>query len=363
MNPVESRGKKTVQINNGNLLEVRDLHVSFPVLEGRSQKLVQAVRGVSFGLECGHILGIVGESGSGKSVSTSAIPGLLPVHAIVEGSIRYENAELIGCGKDELRKIRGKKIGMIFQEPGRSYDPLQNIGNVFFESIRNSEPDISKDVVNKRTVALLEEVGFLNAEERLVNFPHQFSGGQLQRIGIALALAQGCNLLIADEPTTALDVTIQAQIVSLLRKIRDARNISIIFISHNIDLVAGISDTIMVMYGGLVVETGLTDDIIANPRHPYSKALLAAAPRFGGHYSQGRLLAIPGKVPDPCTPESGCPFAPRCSNAIAECRIRIPVLSRGGIQNNGCIDDTKSSLPGTGSDHFIRCVLDPEYQV
>ena len=308
------------------LLAVSDLKVDFSVLRGKNMITVQAVRGLSFTLQKGETLGIVGESGSGKSVSTLAIPGLLPGNAGIAGSIRYDGKELTGLGTEALREYRGKKIGMIFQEPGRSYDPLQNMGGVFLETFRNSEPAITREESTKRAAALLEETGLDNGMERLVNFPHQFSGGQLQRIGIALALAQGCELLIADEPTTALDLTIQKQIVELLKTLRRTRNISIIFISHDIDLVAEISDRIMVMYGGLAMESGSAAEITNAPRHPYTTALLAASPRFGSHYSKERLLTIPGKVSDPANPESGCPFAPRCSQAKPECTQAVPEL-------------------------------------
>lgn len=330
---------------SARFIEVRDLHVTFPVPSRKDSAGIQAVRGVSYGLERGEILGIVGESGSGKSVSTSAIPGLLPPHAIVSGSVAYEGTELLGLPVSELRAWRGRKIGMIFQEPGRSYDPLQNIASVFHETFRNSDGGIRKDESARRAVKLLSEVGLPDPESRLGNFPHQFSGGQLQRIGIALALAQGCDLLIADEPTTALDVTIQAQIVALLRKIRDERKIAILFISHNIDLVAGISDRLMVMYGGLVMEEGPADSVLRSPAHPYTKALLAAAPRFESHYSRARLLSIPGRVPDPADPEPGCPFAPRCAFAKAACSAAVPPLS------------PRSAVNGAGS---RRCILDPE---
>jgi len=314
-----------------SLLNVNSLYVNFTVLRGKELISVQAVRGLSFDLQKGETLGIVGESGSGKSVSTLAIPGLLPSNAEISGSICYEGKELIGLGTEALREYRGKKIGMIFQEPGRSYDPLQNMGSVFWETFRNSEPEITKEESAKRAVALLAETGLDNGLERLSNFPHQFSGGQLQRIGIALALAQGCELLIADEPTTALDLTIQKQIVELLKTLRRTRNISIIFISHDIDLVAEISDRIMVMYGGLAMESASATEITNNPRHPYTSALLAASPRFGSHYSKERLLTIPGKVSDPANPESGCPFAPRCSQAKNECTRAVPELRN----NNG----------------------------
>ena len=315
-----------------SLLTISDLHVTFSILRGREQTNIYAVRGLSLSLQKGETLGIVGESGSGKSVSTLAIPGLLPKNASVDGSILYKVRDMIALlskgkqGIEALREYRGKKIGMIFQEPGRSFDPLQNMGSVFFETFKNSEPEITKEEAFKRAAALLEETGLDNGIERLSNFPHQFSGGQLQRIGIALALAQGCELLIADEPTTALDLTIQKQIVELLKKLRVTRNLSIIFISHDIDLVAEISDRIMVMYGGLVMESGSAAEITTNPRHPYTTALLAASPRFGSHYSKEKLLTIPGKVSDPAKPESGCPFAPRCEKAKSECRQNIPEL-------------------------------------
>jgi peptide/nickel transport system permease protein len=242
---------------------------------------------------------------------------------------------------------------MIFQEPGRSYDPLQNMGKVFLETFRNHEPAITENEAADRAAALLAETGLPGGRDRLSNFPHQFSGGQLQRIGIALALAQGCELLIADEPTTALDVTIQKQIVELLKSLRKSRNISIIFISHDIDLVAEISDRIMVMYGGLVMETGPRTAVAGEGAHPYTRALLAASPRFGSHYSAGRLRTIPGRVTDPARPEPGCPFAPRCPLAVPACARGIPPLrplNRGGGPAAG--------LPAPAGIHETRCVLD-----
>jgi peptide/nickel transport system permease protein len=328
------------------LLSVEDLRVSFSTLRGRESVSVQAVRGLGFSLAKGEILGIVGESGSGKSVSTQAIPGLLPKNALVTGSIRYGGAELLGQSVDFLRQYRGKKIGVIYQEPGRSYDPLQNMGKVFLETFRNSNPAITRAESDEKAAALLAETGLDRGRERLSSFPHQFSGGQLQRIGIALALAQGCELLIADEPTTALDVTIQKQIVALLKGLRESRGISIIFISHDIDLVAEISDRIMVMYGGLVMESGPVAEgtapaaPLAAPlaaAHPYTRSLLAASPRFGSHYSRARLLTIPGKVVDPASPPPGCPFAPRCSDARPECSGEIPPIKRDGNREIRCI--------------------------
>jgi peptide/nickel transport system permease protein len=334
----DSASRSSLFTPHSSLLSIRDLTVTFKVQRGRDFIAIQAVRGLSFNLKKGETLGIVGESGSGKSVSTLAVPGLLPKNAKITGSILYEGEELSGLDTEGLRKYRGKKIGMIFQEPGRSYDPLQNMGNVFWETFKNSEPEITKEEAEKRAVVLLEETGLDNGIERLSNFPHQFSGGQLQRIGIALALAQGCELLIADEPTTALDLTIQKQITELLKALRRKRNISIIFISHDIDLVAEISDRIMVMYGGLAMESQTAVEITTNARHPYTRALLAASPSFGSHYSKERLVSIPGKVTDPSSPEPGCPFAPRCTEATSECARTIPPLQvKDGHELRCCI--------------------------
>ena len=301
-------------------LSVQNLRVSFSVLRGSSYTTIQSVRGVSFSMERGEILGIVGESGSGKSVTTTAIPALHPSNATVEGKIFFDGVELTALSQKEMRAYRGKKIGLIFQEPGRSFDPLQNIGAVFFETFRNSFPEMPRAESDKKAVALLSEVGLPDPESRLKNYPHQFSGGQLQRIGIALSLAQGCELLIADEPTTALDVTIQAQIVSLLADLRKTRKLSIIFISHNIDLVAGLCDNIIVMYGGLIMERGTSEQIMSHARHPYTQALLASSPKFGTHYTTEKLVSIPGRVTDPAHPEPGCPFAPRCAYAKDGCK-------------------------------------------
>lgn len=301
------------------LLSIRNLKVTFSLLRGTRRIPVYGVRGVNFDLQPGEILGIVGESGSGKSVSTTAIPGLLPTNAHATGSIFFEGVNLMELSQGQLREYRGKRIALIFQEPGRSFDPLQNIGSVFWETFRNLEPNITKEESNKKAVALLKEVELPDPEGRLKAYPHQFSGGQLQRIGIALALAQNCQLLIADEPTTALDVTIEAQIVSLLLRLKKERNMAIIFISHDIHLVGRISDRIAVMYGGKIMETGTSRQIMEAPRHPYTQALIAATPEFGRHYSRQPMASIPGQVCDPTTPIPGCPFAPRCTYAKAQC--------------------------------------------
>lgn len=303
-----------------HLLSVQNLQVTFKILRGSKWIPVYAARGVSFYLDKGEILGLVGESGSGKSVSTTAIPGLLPANASASGHIFYDGIDLMTLTQSQLRTYRGTRIALIFQEPGRSFDPLQNIGKVFLETYRSSDPDITKEEADAKTVKLLEEVGLPDPKGRLKAYPHQFSGGQLQRIGIALALAQNCQLLIADEPTTALDVTIQAQIVSLLLRLKEERGLSIIFISHNINLVAQISDRIAVMYGGKVMEEGPAQQIIKNPKHPYTQALVHSLPEFGSHYTKSKMISIPGRVSDPVNPLDGCPFAPRCKYAKDECK-------------------------------------------
>ena len=340
---------------NTNLLEVKNLAINFSVLRGQERIAVHAVRGVSFNIRKGEILGIVGESGSGKSVSVQAIPGLLPGNAEVSGSVLYEGKEILGLPVRELREYRGKKIGMIFQEPGRSYDPLQTMEKVFLETFRNQDPEISREAALDKAEALLTETGLVNGRERLSNFPHQFSGGQLQRIGIALALAQGCELLIADEPTTALDVTIQKQIVAVIESLRKSRGLSIIFISHDIDLVTDISDRVLVMYGGLLMESASSKIISGGEaRHPYTRALLAAIPGFGSHYSREKLQVIPGKVLDPANPGRGCPFAPRCQfsasraanqTADFDCIQKLPPLI--ALSNDG-----------NSEVHECRCVLE-----
>jgi len=303
------------------LLVVQDLRVGFESLDQKAG-LTRAVRGISYYVKRGEILGIVGESGSGKSVSTTAIPGLLPANARVSGKIFFDGTELTALSQKELRPYRGKRIALILQEPGRSFDPLQNIGSVFFELYRNTEPKINRKESDSRAAKILGEVGLPDPQKRLRNYPHQFSGGQLQRIGIALALAQNAELLIADEPTTALDVTIQAQIVSLLLDLKKKRGLSIIFISHNIDLVSQISDRMIVMYGGKIMEQGSAADISQRPKNPYTQALLEALPKFGTSYTERKLLSIPGSVVDPKNPPSGCPFEPRCSFAKAECKAQ-----------------------------------------
>jgi peptide/nickel transport system permease protein len=320
------------------VLEVRDLRVRFATPAGH----LHAVGGVSFGLREREVLGLVGESGSGKSVTAHTLLGLLPENAVSSGEVLYRGRPVQAMSREELRRYRGGEVGIIFQEPGRSFDPIYSIGDTLAETILTHEPELPERAVRERSVRLLEEVQVPYARQRLGNYPHQFSGGLLQRIMIALALAAGPRVLIADEPTTALDVTIQAQIVQLLLSLKESRGLSILFISHNLALVGGLADRILVMYAGVVLEDGASAEVLDRPLHPYTRALLDSHLEFGDHYSNNRLRAIGGTVPDPLHPEAGCPFEPRCPMAVARCRERLPAAR---------------SEPGGGREHLHRCLF------
>lgn len=308
-----------------HLLTVKNLKVDFlqPDTQGKKKYCAtHAVRDVSFTLDSGEILGLVGESGSGKSVSCMSIAGLLSCNAVVTGQITFNGVDMLCCTQKQLRQYRGSQIAYIFQEPQESFDPLQNIQDAFFETLCNQDPSLKKQtaLLRQKTLDLLQEVGIENAQSRLKNFCHQFSGGQLQRIFIALALAQNCKLLIADEATTALDVTIQAQIIDLLKTLKQKHNLSVIFISHNIHLVQTVADRVVILYGGKVMETINSPDIQKNAKHPYTKALLKSLPQFGMHYDTTPLYAIGGKVFSPTSDFLGCPFYERCSQKKDLCK-------------------------------------------
>jgi oligopeptide/dipeptide ABC transporter ATP-binding protein len=307
------------------ILAVNSLHVDFATAGGS----LQAVRGVDFTLREGEILGIVGESGSGKSVTAHALMRLIPANgAISGGSILYRNRDIGDMKKEELRSFRGREIAMIFQEPGRSFDPIYSIGRSLAETLRAHRPELTDQEVRTRSIRLMEEVHITNPAERLDNFPHQFSGGLLQRIMIAHALAGEPKILIADEPTTALDVTIQAGIIDLLRELRRRRGLAIIFITHNLSLISGFADRLIVMYGGMVMEEGPVQEVIHAPRHPYTAGLLGSLVPFGAHHSEHDLTILSGSPPTPLRPEPGCPFAPRCPMVAPECRQGVPEFRR-----------------------------------
>lgn len=309
------------------MIEIKNLRVEFETEKGT----LKALRGIDFQVFPGEILGIVGESGSGKSVTATSMMGLLPKRVVKSGEILIDGTSVLSLSRNELSKIRGNKISMIFQEPGRSFDPLYSIGKTFSETLLRNNPALSKEQCNNKSIELLKEVGIPNPEERLNNFPHQLSGGQLQRVMIALAVAANPSYLIADEPTTALDVTIQGRIVRLLKEMKEKYNLAVIFITHDLSLIQSIADKILVMYSGLILEYGKAAEVLSNPLHPYTQGLLSSIPRPGANYRTEKLVAIPGNIPDPTNPPPGCPFAPRCKYAKDICRENISLKT---LQNN-----------------------------
>ena len=295
------------------LLEVDDLRTHFFTREG----VVRAVDGVSFAVEKGKTLGIVGESGCGKSVTALSIMGLIPKPPaqIVSGSVLYEGRDLTKLSERQLEDVRGREIAMIFQDPMTSLNPTLKIGTQITETIRRHY-DVSQKQADKKAVELLEKVRIPRAAERLGDYPHRFSGGMRQRVMIAIALSCEPKLLIADEPTTALDVTVQASVLDLLDDLRHEYDMSMIIITHDMGVVAEAADDIIVMYAGQVVEHALTLDLFDNPEHPYTEALLGALPQIeGANVREGRLTAIPGRPPDLHDPPKACRFAPRCRYA------------------------------------------------
>jgi peptide/nickel transport system ATP-binding protein len=300
------------------LLDVANLHVRLPTNRG----LASAVRDVSFSLDAGQTLGIVGESGCGKTITVMALMGLLPENAQVSGSIRFEGQELIGKSDREMCRIRGDRIGMIFQEPMTALNPVHTVGRQVAEPLRLHR-GLAAGAARKEAIALLDRVGIPDAARRIDAYPHQFSGGQRQRITIAMALACGPDLLIADEPTTALDVTIQRQILDLIRELVAERRMALVLISHDLGVIAQNVARMLVMYGGSVVESGPTDAVFAHRMHPYSLGLFAARPGLGAPKGQ-RLATIAGNVPELADLPPGCPFAGRCAFTIPECHVTAP---------------------------------------
>lgn len=296
------------------ILEVKDLHVTFSTYGGT----VKAVRGVDFHLNKGETLAIVGESGCGKSVTSNAIMRLIPdpPGKISKGKITFNGIDLTNLTEKEMRSIRGVDISMIFQDPMTALNPTLTIGSQLMEGLKQHQ-DISNDAAKRKALEMMDLVGIPNPEERLKQYPHQFSGGMRQRIVIAMALICEPELLIADEPTTALDVTIQAQILELFEKIQDVTGVSIILITHDLGVVAKIADRIVVMYAGKIIEVGTKREIFYNPEHPYTKGLLNSVPRLD---LQGeKLTPIEGTPPDLFSPPVGCPFTARCPFAMEVC--------------------------------------------
>jgi oligopeptide/dipeptide ABC transporter ATP-binding protein len=307
------------------LLEVTDLRTHFFTREGT----VRAVDGVSFSVEKGKTLGIVGESGCGKSVTALSIMGLIPKPPaeIVSGSVMYEGRDLTKLSERQLEDVRGREIAMIFQDPMTSLNPTLTIGTQITETIRRHY-DVTQAQANKKAIELMEEVRIPRASERLGDYPHRFSGGMRQRVMIAIALSCDPKLLIADEPTTALDVTVQASVLDLLDDLRHEHDMSMIIITHDMGVVAEAADDILVMYAGQIVEQATTLDLFDNPEHPYTEALLGALPQLEGEgVREGRLTAIPGRPPDLIDPPEACRFAARCRYAGGDsCTEHMPEL-------------------------------------
>lgn len=307
-----------------NILEVKNLETSFYTHVGE----VKAVRDISFSVKKGEILGIVGESGSGKSVSLKSIMQLIEYPGkIKKGDILFEGRDILDVKEKEMLQIRGKEISMIFQDPMSSLNPVYRIGNQIVESIRFHDK-VSKEEARKRAVELLRMVGIPSPEERINSYPHEFSGGMRQRVMIAMALACHPKLLIADEPTTALDVTIQFQILRLMKQIQEQEGTTIILVTHDLGVVAELCDRVIVMYGGKIMEEGTVEDIFYRPSHPYTKGLLGSVPSV--HGGKERLVPIPGSPPDLLNPPKGCPFCYRCGNAMELCVEELPEFYQVG---------------------------------
>ncbi len=306
------------------LLEVKNLETEFKVKRG----LVKAVNGVSFEIEKGEILAVVGESGSGKSVTSLSVMGLIEKPGrISKGEIIFDGKDLTKLSKKEMQAIRGDKISMIFQEPMTSLNPVYRIKDQIMESIL-THTKMTKKEAEEHAVEMLRLVGIPDPERRAEDYPHQMSGGMRQRVMIAMALACNPELLIADEPTTALDVTIQAQILDLINSLREKLNMSVLLITHDLGVVAETADKVVVMYCGRVVEKGTVEDIFTDPRHPYTRGLLDSIPRMDKDVKP--LYMIKGIVPDPTNLPKGCPFADRCDRCMDKCREAMPKLVKTG---------------------------------
>jgi oligopeptide transport system ATP-binding protein len=335
----------SISTTGHKILEVTDLRTVFGTRDGA----VHAVNGVSFHLREGELLGIVGESGSGKSVTMMSLLKLVPMPPaeITSGRVMFSGRDLLQLEAGEIRKVRGGEIGFIFQDPMTSLNPVFTIGFQLMEPLRK-HMNLSKAEARKKAASLLDLVGIPSAMDRLDDFPHQFSGGMRQRVMIAIALACDPKLLIADEPTTALDVTIQAQILELVRGLRKELRMSMIWITHDLGVVAGIADRVAVMYGGLIVEHAAVDDLYSTPKHPYTHALLQTLPSLDSERAE-KLQSISGQPPSLDAEPTSCPFAPRCQFAFDRCHRENPVIKS---TNGGWTDDQVS--------HDVACWWDIE---
>ncbi len=313
------------------ILRVRDLRVRFTTEDG----VLNAVDGVSFELGRGEVLAIVGESGSGKSVTSQTLIGLTRAsNATITGSVDYQGKDLIALDDRELQQVRGRQIAMVFQDPMSSLNPVYRVGFQITEMIRAHRKVSKKEAMN-RAVELLRSVGIPNPERRVHDYPHEFSGGMRQRVMIAMALALEPEILIADEPTTALDVTVQAQILRLIEGLNRERDLAVVLITHDLGVVAEVADRVVVMYGGQIVEDGTLQEIFYDPQHPYTWGLLGSLTRLDQPQTD-RLPQIGGQPPSLLNPPPGCRFAPRCPYAFDRCSERPPLQSRGGGHLDRC---------------------------
>ena len=329
------------------LLQVKDLEVSFFTNAGE----VKAVRKISYDLKFGEVIGIVGESGSGKSVSSYALMGIIPEPGkVIGGDIIFDGEKILEKTEGDLQKIRGKDVGMIFQDPMTSLNPVFTVGHQIEESLKR-HTELNKTERKERIIDLLKLVGINQPEKRLKQYPHELSGGMRQRIMIAMSLACNPKLLIADEPTTALDVTIQAQIIELLKELKEKINMSIIFITHDLGVVADICDKIAVMYAGTVVERGSVEEIFYKPQHPYTKGLLKSIPRVDSDEHE-RLIPIEGNPVDLIFPPAGCAFAPRCESCMKICLENVPpVYMENEGHESACWLHVKDLMEKERSEH------------
>jgi peptide/nickel transport system ATP-binding protein len=312
------------------ILEVKDLHIEFPTRRG----ILKAVDGVSFSIAQGEVLGVVGESGAGKSLTGAAIIGLLePPGRISSGQILLEGKRIDNLPYEQMRKIRGRQIGAIFQDPLTSLNPLYTVGRQLTETIQ-THLDMSNEQARDRAVKLLDEVGIPAARERIDHYPHQFSGGMRQRVVIALALAAEPKLIIADEPTTALDVSIQAQIITLLKRLCRDHGTSVMLVTHDMGVIAETADRVAVMYAGRIAEIGPVSEVIHKPQHPYTIGLMGSIPEFDTH--RERLIQIDGAMPRLDAIPPGCAFNPRCTKVLDRCKTERPELMDAGPTQAAC---------------------------
>ncbi len=324
------------------VLSLRDFRVTFNTLLGP----VQAVRGVDLDVRAGEMVGVVGESGSGKSVTFLGLMGLLPKSAQIAGSATVRGTELVGASRKLMRTVRGKRVAMIFQDPLSALNPTHRIGDQIVEMLQ-SHQDLSKSAAMKRAVELLDTVGIPQPDQRARQYPHEFSGGMRQRVMIAMAIANDPEVLIADEPTTALDVTVQAQILEVLQRIQRDLGTAVVLITHDLGVVARVADRVQVMYAGRAVERATVDDVFAHSVHPYTQGLMASLPNSAGD----RLIPIPGSPPNMLQPPPGCAFAPRCVHAVAKCTVGDPPpLLTVGTNETACVraQELESEVIGRG---------------